>query len=179
MLDLSFGHQKWGAAIPEMYRDAFAAAEGADEGETIGALVRDLIATTPKDDLLGYVAAEGKTVLGCIFFSRLFYDEDPRQVFLMSPVAVRPDSQRTGIGQKLIGFGLEDLRHRGVDFAVTYGDPAYYSKTGFQPIAEAYAQPPLQLSMPHGWIGQSLSGDDTPIEGPSRCVSAFNRPELW
>ncbi|WP_420586938.1 GNAT family N-acetyltransferase [Ruegeria sp.] len=179
MLNLSFGHQRWGAAIPEMFRDAFAASEGADEGEAIRGLVQDLISTTPKDDLLGYVAADGATVLGCIFFSRVTYENDPRQVFLMSPVAVKPDQQRTGIGQKLIGFGLENLRQKDVDYAVTYGDPAYYAKTGFQQITEAFARAPMPLSQPHGWLGQSLTDSDAPIVGPSRCVSAFDRPELW
>ncbi len=180
MLQLSSGFKEREADIPEVFREAFAASEGADEGLAICALVQDLIATTPEDDLLAYVAFDGDAVLGCIFFSRLMYDEDPRQVFLLSPVAVLTDRQRTGIGQKLIRFGLEDLRRRGIDFAVTYGDPAYYSKVGFQQIAEEIARAPLPLSQPHGWLGQSLTSSEmAPIAGPSRCVSAFNRPEIW
>ncbi|WP_170759685.1 GNAT family N-acetyltransferase [Ruegeria lacuscaerulensis] len=180
MLQLSFGHKGWETAILDVFRDAFTASEGADEGLVIRALVKDLMATTPEDDLFAYVAFESDTVQGCIFFSRLNYDEDPRRVFLLSPVAVRSDRQKAGIGQKLITFGLKDLRQRRIDFAVTYGDPAYYCKVGFQPISEEIAQPPLPLSQPHGWLGQSLSGSEvTPIAGPSRCVSAFNRPELW
>jgi len=74
---------------------------------------------------------------------------------------------------------LEDLRSLDVDFVVTYGDPAYYGKVGFQPITEEFARAPLPLSQPHGWLGQSLTGRAAPIAGPSRCVRAFNRPELW
>jgi len=74
MLNMAIGHQRWGAAIPDLFRDAFAAAEGADEGQVIRDLVQKLMTTTPENDLFSYVAFEGQTVLGCIFFSRLMYD---------------------------------------------------------------------------------------------------------
>ena len=180
MLHFSFGANGWEPAIADLFRDTFAASEGAEEGEALYSLVRDLMVTPTEADVFTYTASQEDALLGCIFFSRLMYDEDPRQVFLLSPVAVRSDRQREGIGQKLIGFGLDDLRHRGVDIAVTYGDPAYYSKVGFRPITEEIARAPLPLSQPHGWLGQSLGGSEmTPVAGRSRCVSAFDRPELW
>ncbi len=179
MLNLTAEFKARAAELPGLFRDVFTASEGEDEGRVVSELAADLLNSTPEDDLLGVLAVDRDVLAGCILFSRLHYDQDPRQVFLMSPVAVRTDRQKSGIGQRLIGFGLEQLRLHGVDFVVTYGDPAYYGKTGFQPITEAVVRPPMPLSMPQGWIGQSLSGDQTPIEGPSRCVSAFNRPELW
>ncbi|WP_217356180.1 GNAT family N-acetyltransferase [Ruegeria arenilitoris] len=179
VVNLSADYKTRAAELPGFFRDVFSASESEEEGRVVSALAADLLKSTPEDDLLGVLAMDRDALAGCILFSRLHYDQDPRQVFLMSPVAVRTDRQKSGIGQKLIGFGLEQLRLHGVDFVTTYGDPAYYSKTGFQPITESIAKPPMPLSMPHGWLGQSLSGDETPIEGPSRCVSAFNRPELW
>ncbi|WP_254437175.1 GNAT family N-acetyltransferase [Ruegeria arenilitoris] len=179
MLNLTADYRARAAELPGLFLDVFTASEGEGEGRAVAALVDDLLLSTPDGDLLGVLALDDRNLAGCILFSRLNYDQDPRQVFLMSPVAVRADRQKLGIGQKLIGFGLEQLRHNGVDFAVTYGDPAYYCKTGFQPIAQTFAQPPKPLSMPHGWLGQSLTGDDAPLMGPSRCVSAFNKPEMW
>ncbi|WP_170328883.1 GNAT family N-acetyltransferase [Ruegeria arenilitoris] len=179
MLNLNADFKARAVELPELFREVFTASESEDEGRAVSALAADLLNTTPDDDLLGVLAMDRDVLVGCILFSRLHYDQDPRQVFLMSPVAVRTDRQKSGIGQKLIGFGLEQLRLHGVDFVVSYGDPAYYGKTGFQTITEEVAQPPMPLSMPQGWIGQTLSGDQKPIEGPSRCVSAFNRPELW
>ncbi|MES0824191.1 GNAT family N-acetyltransferase [Ruegeria sp. SCP11] len=179
MLNLTADFKARSTELPGLFRDVFAASEGEDEGSTVGTLVQDLLKTTPDDDLQGVLALDGSALAGCVLFSRLSYDQDPRQVFLMSPVAVRTDRQKSGIGQKLIGFGLDELRLQGIDFAVTYGDPAYYEKTGFQQITETFAQPPMPLSMPHGWLGQSLTGAETPIEGPSHCVNAFNKPALW
>ncbi|RBW57740.1 GNAT family N-acetyltransferase [Ruegeria sp. A3M17] len=172
--------QEWSNALPMVFRQVFTDSEGATEGKVIGALVSELLASTPDDDLHAAIAHDGPQVLGCILFSRLRFDQDPRQVFLMSPVAVRTDRQKTGIGQRLIAYGLDELRRDKVDFVVTYGDPTYYGKTGFFPISEKVAQAPLPLSHPHGWLGQSLTGAEmVPLKGPSHCVIAFNKPELW
>ncbi|WP_171121610.1 MULTISPECIES: GNAT family N-acetyltransferase [unclassified Ruegeria] len=180
MIELTSGYAGFEAQIPSFYGDVFTASEGVAEGQALTSLVQDLMGTSEDDDLRCYLASEGEELLGCILFSRLFYDEDPRNVVLMSPVAVKTDRQKAGIGQRLIRFALDDLKGQGVDFAITYGDPAYYGKTGFKPMAQDFARPPQKLSQPHGWIGQSLAeGDAAPFTGPSRCVPAFDKPELW
>lgn len=180
MLKITWDYNAYATELPELFRDVFTASEGEEEGAVIGALVSDLLETTRRDDLHAAISHDGPQVLGCILFSRLRFDQDPRQVFLMSPVAVRTDRQKAGIGQRLIAFGLDELRRDKVDFVVTYGDPNYYGKTGFFPISEKVAQAPLPLSHPHGWLGQSLTGAEmAPFKGPSHCVRAFNKPELW
>ena len=179
-MKLTSDKQNWSDALPEFFRQVFADSEGASEGEAIAALVSDLLADTPEDDLRAAIAHDGSELQGCILFSRLRFEQDARRVFLMSPVAVRTQRQRTGVGQKLIAFGLDGLRQTGADVAVTYGDPGYYGKSGFMFISEKVAAAPLPLSHPHGWLAQSLAGGKmAPLKGPSRCVSAFNRPELW
>ncbi|MBO9410557.1 MULTISPECIES: N-acetyltransferase [unclassified Ruegeria] len=168
------------AEIPEFFRAVFSASEGSDEGEALKALTVALIKTTEADDLLCVTAHISEGLCGCIFFSRLTYDEDPRKVVLMSPVAVATDRQKQGIGQKLIAYGLEQVRQAGAEVAVTYGDPAYYGKSGFQAMTPEFARPPHDLSQPHGWLGQSLNTKEfRPIVGPSRCVPAFDQPGLW
>lgn len=174
------GHDHHAAEIEALFTDVFTASEGAEEGRLIGSLVRGLMTHTPEEEVFAFRAVEKDVLLGCIFLSRLRFDQDVRQVFLLSPVAVRTSHQRAGVGQSLIKFGLDHLRAAGVDYVVTYGDPDYYCKTGFQPISEAFAQAPLTLSHPHGWLGQALSGaDTTPFGGASRCVDALNQPALW
>lgn len=50
---------------------------------------------------------------------------DPRQV------SIDADNQGVGIGPALIRVGLEQLRSRGTAGCVVPGDPAYYSRFGF------------------------------------------------
>jgi len=167
-------------AITDLFTATFSASEGAKEGKLIGALVCDLMETTPSKDLYVWSAYDDNVFLGCILLSRLTYAQDNKTVFILSPVAVKTDHQKTGIGQKLISFGIEDLRQKDVDFVVTYGDPNYYSKTGFRQITQEVAQAPFRLSMPEGWLGQSLSSrNELPLIGPSRCVQALNKPVYW
>lgn len=167
-------------AISELFTATFSASEGADEGKAIGGLVHDLMEITPSKDLIVWSAYDKNVLLGCMFLSRLTFSQDDRTVFIMSPVAVKADHQKNGIGQMLIAHGIENLRQKGADFVVTYGDPNYYSKTGFRQITEEFAQAPLKLSFPEGWLGQSLSSKgERALIGPSRCVPALNKPDLW
>lgn len=165
--------------IQKLFTDVFSASEGPSEGELIGELVQNLISTTEANDLIGCVALEQSRVIGCIFFSRLSFN-DPIDAFIMAPVAVSTGSQSKGIGQNLINFGLNYLREKGVVLALTYGDPKYYSKTGFQHITEDVIKSPVALSQPEGWLCQKLDGSSIEkISGQSKCVNAFNDPKYW
>lgn len=127
-----------------------------------------------------FSACDGQALLGTIFFSPLTFSDDPRRVVILSPVAVRTEAQGKGIGQNLISHGLSELRKDGVSVVVTYGDPNYYARVGFDPVTEQVVPAPLALSYPHGWLGQSLvSHTITPFRGRSACVDALNKPELW
>ncbi|HHP7237674.1 GNAT family N-acetyltransferase [Longibacter sp.] len=166
-------------AIEHLFRSVFSASEGAAEGRRIGTLVQNLTATLPADDVLGFVAAGQDVIVGAILFSRLQYPEDV-DVFMLSPVAVHPDRQGEGVGQRLITAGLQALKERGIAVVVTYGDPSFYAKVGFQPASPDTLPPPLVLSQPEGWLAQSLTSDDLPsLSRPARCVDAFNDPVYW
>ena len=76
--------------------------------------------------------------------------------------------------------GLNTLRDKQVNVVLTYGDPRYYCKVGFQSISHEVIEAPFKLSQPEGWLGQSLVGAsmDT-ISGRCVCVNAWNNPVYW
>ena len=167
-------------ALIEVFRAAFAASEGAGEGDRIAGLVRSIFESTSSEDLRVFSAEDGDSIVGAVAFTALLFPEDAQRVMLLSPMAVAPDRWKTGVGQGLITAALEALARDGVDIVVTYGDPAYYGQTGFLPITDGDVNPPLPLSMPHGWLGKRLNGGGKPaVNGPSVCVSAFRQAELW
>lgn len=179
-MDYSTDYTTHVEAIADLFASTFTASEGAKEGALIGALVRRLIVETPPDDLRVFTAWQDGAPLGCIFFTRLTYVDDPRTVFMMAPVAVATAHQSKGIGQRLITHALDALRQEGVDIAVTYGDPAFYGRVGFQPVSEADLPAPQPLNQPQGWIAQSLTDAPLmPVRGPVACVAAFDDPALW
>ena len=165
--------------IEQLFIKTFSDSEGQSEGEAIGALVRDFMASTDANDLYCFIATEGEQIIGSIFFTRLTF-ESGIDAFILAPVAMHTDHQGKGVGQKMIKFGLNALKEDGVELALTYGDPDFYSKVGFSVITERLVPAPLELKYPEGWLAQSLISDAIePIPGKSYCVEELNKPELW
>jgi len=165
--------------IKQLFIKTFSDSEGQSEGLVIGDLAYDLLTRTDGQDLYCFVAIENERIIGSIIFSRLKFESE-LSAFLLSPVAVSTSFQGKGIGQQLIDFGLNTLKENGVELAVTYGDPNFYSKVGFSKITEKIIKAPLKLSYPEGWLGQSLlSAEIEPITGRSSCVEALNKPAIW
>lgn len=165
--------------IESLFISVFSRSEGEQEGALIGNLAKQLMATTDPKDLYGFAAVEEKSIVGAIFFSRLTFPQK-LDVFILGPVAVRTALQGKGIGQALIAHGLQQLTQAGVAIAVTYGDPAFYGKVGFQPLSQATIPAPLPLSQPEGWLGQSLTkAAIASIPGHCSCVAALNNPVYW
>ena len=169
------------AAIECLFRSVFTKSEGEAEGELVGNLAKELMIETAEDDLYGFVAVEQEQIVGSIFFSRVAVEDNSEiECFILAPVAVHSDFQGKGIGQSLINHGLNTLRDKQVNVVLTYGDPRYYCKVGFQSISHEVIRAPFKLSQPEGWLGQSLVGDaiDT-ISGRCVCVNAWNNPVYW
>lgn len=165
--------------VAELFTSVFSSSEGENEGVLIGNLSSDLASSIDNEETICFGVYENELLIGSIFFTRLKFN-NPVQVYMLAPVAVSTDNQCKGIGQALINYGLNELRKRSVSVAVTYGDPSYYSKVGFQSLSEQDIQAPLKLSMPFGWLGQSLTGEPIPTfnERPV-CVKEFNDPVYW
>ena len=166
--------------IADLFAEVFAASEGDEEGAMIGALVQDLMASTPDEDIALFCIQDDDRLIGAVAFTRMRFSEDDRHVALLSPMAVDTAHQGQGVGQTLLDHALATLPKLGVDVVLTYGDPAFYGKVGFTQITEDQAQAPQPLNMPHGWLGQSLT-DDAPLHigGAPTCAPALDRPDIW
>lgn len=178
-MELSLFNSPQSHEIIELFTKAFSASEGETEGQLIGSLVTDLIATTESQDLIGFVAISGSDIVGSIFFSRLVVPSE-KIAFILSPVAICTNLQGKGIGQQLINYGIRHLKSLSVDLAFTYGDPNFYTKVGFKPIGESIVKAPFNLTYPEGWLAQSLDGSlIQAMTGASYCVEALNDQKYW
>ncbi|MFK8035339.1 MAG: GNAT family N-acetyltransferase [Hyphomicrobiales bacterium] len=179
---MTFSNQPKGReqSIIDLFMVTFTDSEGAEEGRLIGNLVNNLLDDTAQEDIHVFTAEDNEELIGAAIFTRLTYVNDPRKVFILSPMAVATEHQGQGTGQALLVNSQAKLREFGVDVSITYGDPAFYGKVGYMPLSETMAPPPLPLSQPQGWIGRSLTDAILmPIQGPSNCVEALNDPALW
>ena len=165
--------------VASLFASVFSSSEGEQEGKLIGSLASGLAARTDNQEIICIGAYEDRSMIGAIFFTRLRFDE-PIEAYMLAPVAVGTAHQGRGVGQALINFGLHELKNRAATLAVTYGDPAFYSKVGFQALSGDVIQAPMPLSMPEGWLGQSLSGEAIPVlKSRPRCVQEFDNPDYW
>jgi predicted N-acetyltransferase YhbS len=165
--------------VADLFKAVFTSSEGEQEGKLIGELASKLSSGIDGQEIICIGAYEDDSIIGSIFFTHLRFNEAIR-VYMLAPVAVSTRHQGRGIGQALIGYGLDELRCRSVDVVVTYGDPAFYAKTGFQALSENIIKAPQKLSMPEGWLGQSLTEAPIPtLEERPECVRAFNDPLYW
>ncbi len=78
-------------------------------------------------EVVGYVMVTGCTVTG---------DAGERTVAMLTPLAVRPDHQRRGIGAALVRAALAGAEEAGEPFVVLEGSPKYYGALGFVPAGE-------------------------------------------
>lgn len=161
-----------------LYTRVFADAEGEAEGQLIGELVAQLT-QSPLPEVIGFTASSDDQIVAAVLFSQFQLPNDQR-AYLLSPMAVATTEQGQGIGQQLISHGLDQLRAQQVEVVLTYGDPAFYGQVGFMPITEEVIQAPLRMSYPHGWLAQSLDGQQlAPIPGPTACVAPLNDQQYW
>lgn len=165
--------------VVALFTSTFSSSEGEEEGKIIGNLASKLSSNTDNNGIICIGAYKDESIIGAMFFTRLSLNESIL-VYMLAPVAVSTKHQGMGVGQALINYGLEELKNHSVSVVTTYGDPAFYSKVGFQSLSEKVIQAPLKLSMPEGWLGQSLTDNPIPIinERPM-CVKEFNDPTLW
>lgn len=77
--------------------------------------------------VVGHVMIDGCTVTS---------DAGERTVAMLTPLAVRPDHQRRGIGADLVRAALAGARAAGEPYVVLEGSPAYYGALGFVPARD-------------------------------------------
>jgi len=98
------------------------------------------------DSILSLVAVNGGEISGHILFSKL---QAPDKCLALAPVAVFPDSQKKGIGSKLIVERLAQVKRNGWEAVFLLGEPEFYQRFGFSTdIANKFETPyPKQYFM--------------------------------
>lgn len=148
---------------------------GADKH--VGELVR-LIRQSPNHIPQFSIVAEKKgEIVGHVMLSYVELEDgdDTHRVLTLSPLAVAPSEQRTGIGGKLIADAVQIADNAGEQLIVLEGSPKYYPRFGFRPASEvgveielpAWAPPEAAMAMP-------LTNYDPALRGKVKYPPAFD-----
>lgn len=128
-----------------------------------GLVTLGVVATDDEGQVIGYVAFSPVEVAG--------YDT---QWVGLAPVAVAEAYRCQGIAEQLIYTGLDALNEFGYQAVVVLGDPAYYSRFGFQNAGEKglYCRW-SDIHSPNFQIYQLADGNLSGIEGEVHYVAPF------
>jgi putative acetyltransferase len=132
---------------------------------------------------MALVAEVDGAIVGHVMISRAVIrnDDGDRQIGMLSPLAVRPERQRAGIGSALVRASLEVAEARGDPLVILEGSPAYYGRLGFE-HSVSYG---IEIHLPE-WAPPeaaqvmrltSFDRDDPTLRGTAVYPAAFDGPE--
>ena len=114
------------------------------------------------------VAVEQERVVGHVAVSPVTVSSGAADWYGLGPISVLPSWQGRGIGASLMKAALSELRNKGAAGCVVLGDPAYYSRFGFNAHAEL-----VLPGVPHVYF-QALSFCGHVPAGTVEYHDAFN-----
>lgn len=147
-------------------------------------LVRALLGDPTAKPLVSLLAFEDDRAVGHILFTTAHLTEtaDTASISLLAPLAVVPDSQKQGVGGKLIESGLRILTESEVDLVFVLGHPEYYPRHGFKPAGVLGFEAPYPIPDEHAgaWMVQALRPDVIgTVSGKVKCSDELNKPQHW
>ncbi len=107
------------------------------------------------------VAEASGAIIGHVALSPVSISSGERNWYGLGPISVAPEQQGQGLGSQLMRAALDALRALGADGCVLLGDPDFYSRFGFRPLAglilpdvppEYFQALPLGLQTPQGTV---------------------------
>lgn len=118
--------------VYQLVQSAFETADFADGNE------QEIVAKLRKSDAfipqLSLVAETNGKLVGHILFTKGKVGTE--EVLVLAPLAILPEYQRRGIGQKLIEEGHQIGKKLGYTFSVVFGSETYYPRFGYLPAVD-------------------------------------------
>ncbi len=114
------------AAITDIIQNAFGEAEQLE-------LLFSVRANIDFDPLLSVVADRGGDILGhAMYFEVTIEDQGTvHKAVHIAPIAVRPDMQRQGVGERLIRHGMQHCQSMGFELVTVMGPALYFRRFEF------------------------------------------------
>jgi putative acetyltransferase len=141
-------------------------------------LVDDIRASPGFIPALSLVADDDDEVVGHVMISVVSLDDagTRHRAVSLSPLAVRPDRQRRGVGGALVRAALDRADELGEPLVVLEGSPDYYGRFGFEHSVPLGIEIDLPSWAPAGAAQvRRLSGYDPAIRGRVVYPPAFDR----
>ena len=147
------------------------AAFGDTETSVFTARIRESEGYVPE---LTFVAEEDGELVGFTMLSYVRAGE--RDVLILTPMAVRPDRQRAGVGGQVVRAALAAAEARGEPVVLVEGVPSYYPQFGFVSAAGLGFESPDRRIPDAAWMALPLAAWDPAVAAPVVYPDFFPPP---
>jgi putative acetyltransferase len=134
------------------------------EDESVAAFTAALRASPGYVPELTFVGEDDGELAGFTMLSRVEL-EDGRPLLILTPMAVRPDRQRQGVGVALVEAAIEAAERRGEPLQLVEGVPDYYPRFGFRSATALGLLRPDERIPEAAWLALPLRAHDPAIRG--------------
>lgn len=125
---------------------------------------------------LAFVAEEEDEIVGHTMLSRVRVEGPDVDVLILTPMSVRPDRQRQGVGVVLVGAALGAADERGEPLVLVEGVPSYYPRFGFRSATDLGLERPDPRIPDAAWMVRPLHAYDPALRGRVVYPSFFPAP---
>lgn len=112
---------------------------------------------------LTFVAEEDREIVGFTMLSYVAVEERP--ILILTPMAVRPDRQRQGVGSAVVRAAIAAADERGEPVLLVEGVPSYYPQFGFRSASELGLERPDERIPEAAWMALPLRAYDPALRG--------------
>jgi putative acetyltransferase len=127
---------------------------------------------------LAFVVEEEGEIVAHTMLSRVRLAGPDVDVLILTPMSVRPDRQRQGVGRALVEAALEAADARGEPVVLVEGVPSYYPQLGFVPATELGFERPDDRIPEAAWLVRPLGAYDPSLRGRVVYPSFFPPPPV-
>jgi putative acetyltransferase len=149
------------------------AAFGDRETSAFAGLIR---ASPEYEPDFSFVTEEGGQIIAHTMLSRVRLEGADTDVQILTPMSVRPDRQRQGVGRALLEAVLAAADERGEPLVLVEGVPSYYPRFGFVPATELGLERPDPKIPEAAWMVRPLRAYDPALTGRVVYPSFFPGP---
>jgi putative acetyltransferase len=151
------------AEHPDDERGLAALIDAAFEDTETSVFTAEIRASSGYVPELTFVADDDGELVGFTMLS--YVPAGGRNVLILTPMAVRPDRQRAGVGKQVVRAAIAAADARGEPVVLVEGVPSYYPQFGFRSASELGFERPDPRIPEAAWMALPLAAYNASVAG--------------
>lgn len=161
---------------PEDAAEIARVVEAAFDKAAIATFAEEIRASRSYVPELAFVGEDETGIVAHVMLSRVWVEPVGAAILILTPMSVRPDRQRQGLGSALLEAALGAADAMGEPLVTVIGVPAYYPRFGFRSARALGLDCPDPTVPDEAWMALPLQTYDESIRGRVTYAPHFPEP---